>query len=699
MRKLILGILILVVVLVGVAVALPFVLPRDMIKAAIAERVSAELGREVTIEGPLTLRPWRPFAVTLGDVRLANPEWASEPSLARIERVELEVDALAYLDGTVVLERLLIERPTLALERRADGTVSWQLATQRGGPSANGGEDRDDRDGRALPELRIGEIRVTGGSVAYEDRASGERRVFEDLELWARGEAGSPALLVDGGAVSDGERASVNARIGDLNRLLAGEPSTLALELAAPGLGLAAEGEADPAGGAVLAVSGDMAPRRLLDWLGQPLAMPAGTLEAVTLAVDLAAAPAGLEINALALTIDDLAINGDLALAFAERPRLTGSLDLGELDLRPYQQPAEPGAAPAEAPSDSPDGWPTDPLDLPLPLPLDVDLAVAMTSLTTDRLALGATDLGITADAATTTVEIRELALYDGGLVGAVSLTGDGVLGVAGDLQATDVQLRPLLTALADIDRFAGTGNLQFTMLSRGQSVDELVRNLAGDGAVLARDGAILGINIAATIRQVTSLGAVSAESEPPRTDFAEAGGSFTIADGVLENEDFALRAPVLRVTGEGTVDLGERTLAYRLLPRLAATLEGQDAAREGAFQAGVPLLISGPWSDPAIRLDMAGVLSGDIGDPAALSEAVRNLASDPGRLQDLQQQLGIDPGSALGGALEGLGGLLGRPSVGDSAPADRTPDARERDPAPDPVGRALESLGDILGR
>ncbi len=54
---------------------------------------------------------------------------------------------------------------------------------------------------------------------------------------------------------------------------------------------------------------------------------------------------------------------------------------------------------------------------------------------------------------------------------------------------------------------------------------------------------------------------------------FAEAGGTFRISDGVLTNEDFALRAPVLRITGGGTVNLGAQTLDYRLLPRVAGTL------------------------------------------------------------------------------------------------------------------------------
>ena len=722
MKKLLLGLLLLVVLLVGTAVALPFVLPRDMIRAELEQRLSAELEREVRIEGPLELRPWRPFALTLRDIHVANPDWAREPTLARIERLDLEVDALAYLGGTVVVERLLLERPVLALETHADGTPSWQFGGA--GDNTTAGRDTGPSPGDApagdLPTLRIGEIRLSDGAVTVYDHATGEARTFSELELWARGEPDSAVLNLDGSVTSGGERATLNAVIGDLDGLLAGEPSSLTLDVAAPGLGIAADGEADPAGSAVLAVTADAAPRQLLDWLGQPLDLPEGRLEAVNLTVDLAATPTGLALRALTVELDDLRFLGELELAFAERPRLTGSLALGDLDLRPYldgegrnsNEPADDNPAPDNAPDNAPGaagGWPDEPLALPLPLPLDLAVDLTFASLAADELRLGQGAATLTADAAATRIEITALELYDGRLTGNVTLTNGAVTGLAATAEASGVQLQPLLDAVADIDRFAGTGNLAFSIESRGTSVDALIRGLDGEGRILARDGAILGINIGATMRQVMTLGAQSAAAEPRQTDFAEAGGSFTIERGVLQNDDLSLRAPLLRVEGRGSVDLGNQTLAYRLLPRVATTLEGQDAAAEAAFQAGVPLLVQGPWADPAIRLDLGTALSGDISDPAMLADAVRRIAGDPELVEDLRDALGIDPDTPLGtllggvgGLLEGLGGLFGGtrtpPGPGEEAdPSREPPDTTE--PSDDPAQRLLEGLGGLLRR
>ena len=54
------------------------------------------------------------------------------------------------------------------------------------------------------------------------------------------------------------------------------------------------------------------------------------------------------------------------------------------------------------------------------------------------------------------------------------------------------------------------------------------------------------------------------------KTDFAELGGTFTVKQGILANDDMHLQAPALRIGGRGTVDLPKRTLDYRIEPKAA---------------------------------------------------------------------------------------------------------------------------------
>ena len=49
-------------------------------------------------------------------------------------------------------------------------------------------------------------------------------------------------------------------------------------------------------------------------------------------------------------------------------------------------------------------------------------------------------------------------------------------------------------------------------------------------------------------------------------------GASFTLANGVLDKQDFHLAGPVLQATGSGQVDIGNRTIDFRIEPKATAS-------------------------------------------------------------------------------------------------------------------------------
>src|SRR6185437_14966991 len=95
--------------------------------------------------------------------------------------------------------------------------------------------------------------------------------------------------------------------------------------------------------------------------------------------------------------------------------------------------------------------------------------------------------------------------------------------------------------------------------------------------SVLLRDGAIRGINVARMIRSLTSnpLSGWQGSAELS-TDLAQLSASFAIAKGQATTNDLRLIGPLVRVSGGGTVDLGQQTLALRVDPKLVLTTEGQ---------------------------------------------------------------------------------------------------------------------------
>jgi AsmA protein len=275
---------------------------------------------------------------------------------------------------------------------------------------------------------------------------------------------------------------------------------------------------------------------------------------------------------------------------------------------------------------------------------------------------------------------LREFALYDGQGNGTLRVAlQDGVPAISSRFQLEGLQALPFLTAAAGFERVEGTASARLDLTSRGRSERQLVQNLNGDGRVTFADGAIVGFNIAALVRNAANAFLNPEAGATRKTDFAELGGSFTIADGVLRNDDMRLQAPTLRVDGSGRVNLPKRTLDYRLEPKAAATLEGQGGKREVAGLL-VPVMIKGPWDDLTYTPDLSDVALRALENPEAVKEQIKQLGDQgdalKGALKDLNKKEGRE---AL---IEGLGKALG----GEKKPAEGAAGAKEGSAAKDPA-------------
>ena len=83
------------------------------------------------------------------------------------------------------------------------------------------------------------------------------------------------------------------------------------------------------------------------------------------------------------------------------------------------------------------------------------------------------------------------------------------------------------------------------------------------------------------------------------KTPFSELAGTFTIANGVADNQDLRLVSPNLRVTGAGSFNLPARSLDYTVRPKIAALNATTDRAVINLSNVEIPVRIEGPWDKP----------------------------------------------------------------------------------------------------
>ncbi|WP_042798473.1 AsmA family protein [Thioalkalivibrio sp. ALMg11] len=106
------------------------VLDWNMLRGPISQWVSEETGREFAIdgdlEGSISMHPW----FTARDIRLANADWASEPDMLRVERLDVRFDLGALLRGQTVITDLRVHGAEVHLEAADERRVNWDLDTE-----------------------------------------------------------------------------------------------------------------------------------------------------------------------------------------------------------------------------------------------------------------------------------------------------------------------------------------------------------------------------------------------------------------------------------------------------------------------------------------------------------------------------------------------------------------------------------------
>jgi AsmA protein len=199
---------------------------------------------------------------------------------------------------------------------------------------------------------------------------------------------------------------------------------------------------------------------------------------------------------------------------------------------------------------------------------------------------------------------------------------------------------------MADFDKLDGKMQAKMTLHSAGNSQRAILSNLGGTVFAVFQDGAIRGLNVAAMVRSLTS-GTLSGwqEGKEQTTDLTQLSASFRVEKGQATTTDLNLVGPLVKMTGAGTIDVAAKAIAFRVEPKVVMTTEGQGRASD-PVGLGIPVVIDGPWAQPRIYPDMAGILDNPDAAYAKLKEMGKGLFGGSGGL-----------GGMLGGLTGGVGG------------------------------------------
>ena len=318
-------------------------------------------------------------------------------------------------------------------------------------------------------------------------------------------------------------------------------------------------------------------------------------------ALDLAKQTANLTF---ATKFDDSTISGKAGLAKFTPPSYTFDISIDQLDADRYLPKSDPKQK-----------QPEQPLDFSALKGLNANGSIKIGSLKVSNVK--AANVRVDIKAANGRLDMSPIAanLYQGALAGSLSVQAAATPVMAVKQNLTGISIGPMLKDAANFDSLEGKGNVSLDVSGQGNTMTAIKKALNGTAAIRLADGAIKGVDIAGSLRQAKAkLGALKGEKSAAanpveKTDFSELSASFNIKNGVAHNSDLSGKSPLLRLGGEGDIDIGNEKLDYLVKATVVATTAGQGGSELAQLKGlTVPVKLTGPFSAPQYKIDFSGI-------------------------------------------------------------------------------------------
>ncbi len=128
LRKISLGVSILVMLLVVAAFVVPMLIPKDWLREQIKAEAKKATGRDLIIGGDLSLQLLPSVMVNMKDVRFANVEGGSRPNMVNLKELRTHVALLPLLSSEVEVREFVLVEPDILLEVDKNGRANWAFS-------------------------------------------------------------------------------------------------------------------------------------------------------------------------------------------------------------------------------------------------------------------------------------------------------------------------------------------------------------------------------------------------------------------------------------------------------------------------------------------------------------------------------------------------------------------------------------------
>ena len=650
------------VVIAAIALAL-FFDPNDY-REEIANSVKDATGRDLVIEGDLSLSvfPW--LAIDVGKTTLGNAQGFSDEPFLSFDEARLSVRILpVILSQKVTVGTASLTGLDVNLEVAASGRTNWDDFSEVEEQEPSNVEVSAEYSGEPV-DISVSSIVVADANLSYKDAQTGSAYTLNSLNIETGGiGANEPididatfnfsatpddisgniairgtALMNEGGAqvtVSDfnvsgqidgivSEPAEFNFDSREVNIDTEAQSANLGeMDLAMLGLSISADVApfsyaGNPQPKAQIRVA-EFSLKELMQTLDieAPATADPDAMNRVSFEANASVGERDIALSELILSLDDSAMTGELSVPTAADGALTFDLVVDAINVDAYMAPADESMV-----GDSAD-------DAEIEIPADMIRSLkANGNFRIERAffsGLEFTNMQLGLNSANGRLRLNPLGadLYDGQYSGDVRIDAStDTPSISVDEHLTGVNLATLAKSLYDQDNISGEINGSFALSGAGRDVAAIRSDLDGNMSLELIDGAWEGTDVWHQIRAARALFKQEPAPEqqlPARTEFTSVKATGTVTNGLFENDDLLIELPFLQLAGAGSVDLNAAEVNYsvnaRVLqkPELMASMSQEEI--DDFTETVIPIKISGPLSSPRMAPDIEGIFRQQVED------------------------------------------------------------------------------------
>jgi len=368
-RKLLIGFMALIVLVVAGVLIGPSFIDWNSYKADIAAQVKSMTGRDLVIDCDIYITVLPAPAVIANDVMFANVTGGSSPQMVRLKSLAVNVALGPLLSGDIQVTKVQLVEPVVVLEVLADGSQNWMfedldtdaatssaaattpsasIDLSTGLPSPDASTENDTDDVTAGPGLQLDNFEIINGTIIYRDPTTATEERIEDLNatltaaslngpfesigsLVVRGIPISFEVGVDG--VFQGRTVPINAMVrsdkADASVIFNGTIVNLSDDAKFTGR-LKAEGQSLASVMSAVAQTGEM---------------PGGLNQSFSAEGDVTATASGITVDALVVKLGDTSASGAIDVNLAEILSASADFTINHINLDKFlTQPTYTGA-------------------------------------------------------------------------------------------------------------------------------------------------------------------------------------------------------------------------------------------------------------------------------------------------------------------------------------------------------------------